>query len=152
MPKKKNSSAIIYGQYLAQLRKEVGLSQRQLARLLGVPQSNITFWEHSDKPPRSDLLPKLADLLGVSIEQLLLPTKSLQKSHSVQRKGGPVGKARILFDRLALLPRHQQDKALEVMALFISQFEIANHAFHTIHPDSDKPDKPDNLSTHSHSS
>lgn len=39
--------------------------------MLGVSQSNIAFWEQSDKPPRSDLLPKMADTLGVTVAELL---------------------------------------------------------------------------------
>lgn len=122
MPRSKKAAAIKYGDYLAQLRTAAGLSQRALARQLGVPQSNITFWEHADKPPRSELLPKLADLLGVSVEQLLRPTLP----QLVIRKGGPIGKARILFDRLAKLPRHQQNKILDVLLVFINQFEQNN--------------------------
>lgn len=39
----------------------------ELAEMLEVPQSNVAFWEQSEKPPRSDLLPKMADILGVEI-------------------------------------------------------------------------------------
>jgi len=35
------------------------------------PQPNIAYWELSDKPPRSDVLHKLADALGVGIPELL---------------------------------------------------------------------------------
>jgi predicted transcriptional regulator len=35
-----------------ELRKAAGLSQYELADLLNVPQSNVSFWEQCEKPPR----------------------------------------------------------------------------------------------------
>jgi transcriptional regulator with XRE-family HTH domain len=110
---KKNKS--IYGHHLASLRKSAGLSQRELARLLGVPQSNITFWEHSDKPPRSDLLPKLASILDVSVESLLNPLAFKPCSR-------PTPKLRKFFLLASNLPRHQQDKIADLLSAFIKQF------------------------------
>ena len=114
-------SSLKCGQHLALLRKQVGLSQRQLALKLGVPQSNIAFWEHSDKPPRSELLPILANLLGVSVDVLLYP----HSSSSIKKLSGPTGKLRKVFDQASNLPRHQQLKIVEVVSLFIKQFQLA---------------------------
>lgn len=55
------------GARLLALRNAAGLSQTELARLVGETQANISFWERTDKPPRSDVLPKLAKVLGVSL-------------------------------------------------------------------------------------
>ncbi len=60
-----------FGVHLVELRKAAGLSQNQLADKLGVPQSNISFWEQWEKPPRGEVLPKLAEALGVSMDELL---------------------------------------------------------------------------------
>lgn len=105
------------GARLAQLRKAAGLSQRELASLLGVSHTNIAFWEHSDKPPRSDLLPKLADILGVRIE-VLLDSSSLS-----EHKPGPSGRAREVFQRVALLPRSKRDRLLDVVSALLDKFE-----------------------------
>ena len=48
-----------------QLRQAAGLSQAELARLVGESQQNVAYWELSDKPPRSDAIPKLAKVLGL---------------------------------------------------------------------------------------
>ncbi|MDD5222994.1 MAG: helix-turn-helix transcriptional regulator [bacterium] len=48
------------GEKLLTFRINAGLSQGDLAQRVGVPQQTIAFWEQSDKPPRSDVLPKLA--------------------------------------------------------------------------------------------
>lgn len=124
-----NSLAGYSGIYLAQLRKAAGLSQRALATRLGVPQSNIAFWEHSSLPPRSDLLPLLATTLGVSIDQLLAPLPSQPDANLPK----PIGKIQRLCDRMALLPRHQQDKLAVLFSFVIDSFETAN-AISTDHP------------------
>jgi transcriptional regulator with XRE-family HTH domain len=102
---------------LAQLRKEAGLSQYELARLVGVPQSNIAYWELSDKPPRSEIIPRLAKLLGVSAESLL-------NGREVKRKrNGPVGKTKKAFEEVSKLPRRQQDKIVEFVSALVSQYQ-----------------------------
>lgn len=106
------------GARLAALRKAASLSQYELARLIGVPQPNIAFWEQSEKPPRSEVLPKMAEVLGVSVEDLLHTSSTTTK-----RQGGPTGKVRELFERVSKLPRRQQDKIVEFVAAFVNQYE-----------------------------
>ena len=57
---------------MAEPPKDAGLSQYELARYVGVPPANIVFSEHSEKPPRSEVLPKMAEALGVNVEDLLI--------------------------------------------------------------------------------
>ncbi|MGH9970491.1 MAG: helix-turn-helix domain-containing protein [Pyrinomonadaceae bacterium] len=71
MPRKSTKTRPRQGMQLAELRKAAGLSQYELARYVGISQANIAFWERSEKPPRSDVLPKMAEALGVSLEDLL---------------------------------------------------------------------------------
>lgn len=103
------------GAHLAELRKKAGLSQYELAKLLEVPQSNIAFWELSDKPPRSDVLPRLAKILGVSVSTLL------HANGGRERSGGPVGKVQKIFEQVNKLPKAQQNKIVEVVEAFVSQ-------------------------------
>lgn len=104
------------GQRLMHLRMEAGLSQYELAHLIGEPQSNVAFWEQSDKPPRSDVLPKLAKALGVRIEDLL------NGNTGIERKGGPTGKVRKVFEEVSKLPRRQQEKVVEFVSAFVKQY------------------------------
>ena len=101
------------GARLAEFRKAADLSQYELARLLALSQANIAFWELSDKPPRSEVLLKMAEVLGVTVEALL--------SGRPSRKGGPVGRVRKLFEEVSALPRHQQDKVVEFVSAFVAQ-------------------------------
>jgi len=104
------------GELLRQFRLAAGLSQRELAELIGETQQNVAFWEQSDKPPRSDVLPRLAQALGVRVEDLLQPgAESLRRS-------GPAGKLRKVFEEVSALPRRQQDKVVEFVSAFVCQY------------------------------
>lgn len=105
------------GEHLAELRKAANLSQYDLAKLVGVTQSSIAFWETAEKPPRSDILPKLAKALGVPMETIL-GTKPVQLN-----KKGPNGRVRKVFDDVAKLPRRQQDKVIEFVSAFVKQYK-----------------------------
>ena len=60
-----------YGKKLVALREAAGLTQQQLADQVGVDQSNIAFWERWGKAPRGEVLPKMAQALGVTVDELL---------------------------------------------------------------------------------
>ncbi len=107
------------GAHLLALRMAAGLSQTQLAKFLGVSQGNITFWEWSDKPPRGDVLPKMAKALGVSVDELLLETASRQ----LDRRPGPVGEVQRAFDEVRRLPRKQQRKVVEMVTALVDQYK-----------------------------
>ena len=117
MPRTLSKSRPRQGARLAELRKAAHLSQAALARLIGESQQNVAFWEQSDKPPRSDVLPKLARILGVSVEALLDVT------HPVGRRTGPVGKVRKVFEDVSELPRRQQEKVVEFVSALVEQYK-----------------------------
>jgi len=53
------------------LRKDAGLSQKELAEALGVHQTAVSQWEHGRTMPDIGLLPALAELFKVSVDYLL---------------------------------------------------------------------------------
>ena len=59
------------GQFIAQLRKERGMTQEQLGELLGVSQRTVSRWETGRNMPDIGLLPPLAETLGVTVAELL---------------------------------------------------------------------------------
>ena len=60
-----------FGERLKELRIEKGLSCRQLAQEIGVSGSSIVRWENEQNDILAELLLKLADFFGVSIDYLL---------------------------------------------------------------------------------
>ena len=55
---------------LQALRKERGMTQEQLASQLGVSAQAVSKWEKNGSYPDGDLLPRIADIFGVSIDYL----------------------------------------------------------------------------------
>ncbi len=109
------------GAHLAALRVNAGLSQEELAQRVGVLQQTIAFWEQSNRPPRSDILVKLADALSVSVDTLLSETDVTMVA--AKKKGGPDGKLRRIFEDASSLPRRQQEKIAEFVSAFINQYK-----------------------------
>lgn len=59
------------GKRIAELRREKGLKQDGLAQLLEVSPQAVSKWENDQTCPDISLLPKLAQILGVSVDELL---------------------------------------------------------------------------------
>ena len=55
---------------VAELRKAVGISQFQLAVKVGVTSSAVAAWETGRNTPHTDMLPKLAEVFGCTIDEL----------------------------------------------------------------------------------
>jgi transcriptional regulator with XRE-family HTH domain len=58
------------GQHLKKLRAAAGLSQSQLARAAGVPVGTLKNWEQGRREPLLGAACKLADALGVGLDDL----------------------------------------------------------------------------------
>lgn len=60
-----------FGERLKKLRKEKRLTQKQLATMIGVQHSVISFYEVGDRIPSVEVIIKLAAALHVSSDYLL---------------------------------------------------------------------------------
>ena len=60
-----------FGERLRNLRKQKNLMQKQLAALIGVKNSIISFYEVGDRFPSPEIIIKLSRVLGVSTDFLL---------------------------------------------------------------------------------
>lgn len=63
--------AKVTGCFIAQLRKELGLTQKELAEKLEVTDKAISRWETGKGLPDTSLLKPLAEIFGVSVGELL---------------------------------------------------------------------------------
>ena len=59
------------GKRIAMLRRQKGLKQEDLANTLGISSQAVSKWENDQTCPDISLLPKLAELLGVTVDELL---------------------------------------------------------------------------------
>ena len=64
------------GETIATLRNEKGMTQSQLAEKMNVTDKAVSKWERDLSCPDINTISKLADVLGVSVEELLKAKKS----------------------------------------------------------------------------
>jgi transcriptional regulator with XRE-family HTH domain len=108
------------GERIATLRERVGLSQQQLADALKVNQQMIAYLERRAVTLRPDQLADLADVLKVSVDELV------GKAAPKARGAGPSGKARQVFEAVSRLPRRQQQKIVEVVEALVDKAAVAH--------------------------
>ena len=72
---------------LLQYRKDSGLSQEELAEKIGVSRQAVSKWERSEASPDTDNLIRLAEVYGVSLDELLRGnTNSKTSSESTEKE------------------------------------------------------------------
>lgn len=59
------------GNRIAMLRRQRGLKQEELAQMLRVSPQAVSKWENDQSCPDISLLPRLAAILGISVDELL---------------------------------------------------------------------------------
>jgi len=59
-----------YGEKIVEIRKEKGISQKELAKRLGVSPVMVAHWEKGRRKPKADTLKKIADALEVPLSRL----------------------------------------------------------------------------------
>ena len=62
---------IEFGKYLLKLRKNLGLSQEELAERVGVHLNTISQWENGIYTPKTEKIKKLANALNLTEAELL---------------------------------------------------------------------------------
>lgn len=87
---------------LQQLRKAKGLSQEELANILGLSRQAISKWERAETSPDTDNLICLAKLYNISIDKLLDTSESMEEI-----------KERIAQERIDSIDK-EMDKKIEV--------------------------------------
>ena len=70
------------GTMIAELRKQHGMTQLELAEKMGVTDKAVSKWERDLSCPDINSLPKLAEILGVSVEELMQVKKEAEASVS----------------------------------------------------------------------
>ncbi len=66
---------------LLQYRKQAGYSQEELAEKIGVSRQAVSKWERSEASPDTDNLVVLAELYGVSLDEMLGLKTAKEESH-----------------------------------------------------------------------
>ena len=59
------------GDMISALRKEKGMTQKDLADRLSITDKAVSKWERNIAFPDTATIPKLAEMLGISVEELM---------------------------------------------------------------------------------
>jgi transcriptional regulator with XRE-family HTH domain len=102
------------GQRMARLRRERGITQVELAEILGVPQPMISAYENGGLRLHGELIVELTKILSVSSDQLL----GLKEI-----KNGTAKNGRLLrkLQQLELLPRRDQQALMRTIDAFLQR-------------------------------
>jgi len=69
------------GENIVRLRRDAGMTQKKLAEQLGISFQTVSKWERGLCCPDLMLLPRLADLFGVSVDNLLGHVAGESRTH-----------------------------------------------------------------------
>lgn len=115
MPRQKTQESL--GDRLARIRRDRGLSQADLAERLGVTQANVSDYERGRYVPNADTIIQLAQILGVSADQLLGLKPSKTNGHRPPRR---VAKR---LEQIDKLPTERQRALLTTIDAFLQAAE-----------------------------
>lgn len=103
------------GARIAALRQEAGLSQQAVADTLEIAQQTYANYEVARARPPVSLLPELAQLFGISVDELL------GIRNSIAGKRGPVPKLQQHIERISQLPKPKQKFVIEMLETVLAQ-------------------------------
>ncbi|MDE6566510.1 MAG: helix-turn-helix domain-containing protein [Lachnospiraceae bacterium] len=75
------------GRFIAEKRKEKGMTQKELARQLGIGDKAVSKWECGRGMPDNSIMLPLCDLLGINVNELLMG-ESLSESEYTESSEG----------------------------------------------------------------
>ena len=102
------------GERLARLRRERGITQVELAEILGVAQPMVSGYERGTLRLHGELIVELTKILDVTADQLL----GLKET-----KNGTTQNRRLMrkLQQLALLPRRDQQALMRTIEAFLGK-------------------------------
>jgi transcriptional regulator with XRE-family HTH domain len=109
---------VAMGERITLLRKSQGITQAQLAELLGVSQQTVQAYEVGRRRIQVSALPLVARALSVSLEELLGEAKPAGATRS---KRGPTPKWEQQIEAISKLPRARQRFVSEMLDTVLAQ-------------------------------
>ena len=69
------------GAFLSELRRENGLTQKELAGMLHVSDKTVSRWERDEGTPDLFLVPVLAKLYGITSDEIIAGERSIREEN-----------------------------------------------------------------------
>jgi transcriptional regulator with XRE-family HTH domain len=105
------------GARIAQARKAHGLTQQDLADQLGIAQQTMAHYEVGRARVAASMLPTLAKLLTMSLDELMGQAVAPQRS----TKRGPASRLQQQIDAVAQLPKAKQQFVSQMLDTVLAQ-------------------------------
>lgn len=117
MKKKNTAEQVSFGERLTTLRKNVGLTQQELADEIGVSRRAIAHYETTDDVRIAvTLIPKLAKTLGIKVDTLI----GLDKVKSGQNGAAHKNRLWRRLQKLQNLPSQKRRQVINLIDAFLS--------------------------------
>jgi transcriptional regulator with XRE-family HTH domain len=94
---------MIFGEKLKSERTKKGWSQEELAEKLFVSRQSISKWENGQNYPSIEIIIKISDLFGLTIDELLRSDEELTKTVIKESRQLAYPKIKFVFDVFVLV-------------------------------------------------
>ena len=106
------------GNFIAQKRKELGYTQLNLAQQLNISFQAISKWENGTSTPDLSLLPRLAHILGTSVDALVgynsLPKTQYEEKYKSENYYWGIIPSRLCYEIMKLRPPIKPYRVLDI--------------------------------------
>ncbi len=103
-----------FGRKLAEIRKDLGMTQPQLADLLGVTLEMVDYYERRARNPSAETIQKVAAALRVPASSFLDDGAGREK-----KRPGPASQFEARLNEARKLPRKKQEILLRMIDTFL---------------------------------
>ena len=112
------------GNFLAELRKEKGLTQKEVADFLNVSDKTVSHWECDKYSPDISVIPILAEFFGVTCDEILRGERKSPEGNEINFSYEPLDKQSEYaeYTKIRLQNTYNKLKLNSLVAVFLSLF------------------------------
>lgn len=95
---------------IKELRESRKIKQKEMAEILQVPNNTYNQWENEKRQPDHDMLVRIAEYFGVTVDYLLGREEEPQKEKSPSNMDGLTNFQSTILQLLECVPEDRQDE------------------------------------------
>lgn len=105
------------GNLISALRKEKGMTQKDLAERLHVSDRTISKWERGAGVPDASLMIGLSDILGITVNELLSGERSTDRNYTPEAKEEIKGATAVIFKHMNARQKALRNRVIAMVLL-----------------------------------
>ncbi|MBO4473899.1 MAG: helix-turn-helix transcriptional regulator [Clostridiales bacterium] len=113
------------GQLITELRKEKGLTQKQLADALNVTDKAVSKWERGLSFPDISMLEPISELLGVSIMEILAGERQTGDGTLMQKEAQDLIQASVELSDEEIRHRKERSRFIIILLIVVTMLLIS---------------------------